>query len=78
LELTDEQTNGQVEDIIRTSGQSRLNQSVYLIGGGIKLKQKLEWRSMERMYIYIPPTTVFRRLTASVNETIIKPHVAAA
>jgi len=26
----------------------------------------------------VPPTKVFRRLTASVNETIVKPRVAAA
>ena len=26
----------------------------------------------------LPPTKVFRRLTASVNETIVKPRVAAA
>ena len=27
---------------------------------------------------HVPPTKVFRRLTASVNETIVKPLVAAA
>ena len=27
---------------------------------------------------HLPPTKVFRRLTASVNKTIIKPRVAAA
>jgi len=27
---------------------------------------------------HVPPTKVFRRLTASVNETIVKPRVAAA
>jgi len=27
---------------------------------------------------HVPPTKVFRRLTASVNETIVKSHVAAA
>ena len=27
---------------------------------------------------HVPPTKVFRRLTASVNKTIVKPHVAAA
>jgi len=27
---------------------------------------------------YVPPTKVFRRLTASVNETIVKTRVAAA
>ena len=27
---------------------------------------------------HVPPTKVFQRLTASVNETIVKPRVAAA
>ena len=27
---------------------------------------------------HVPPTKVFRRLTGSVNETIVKPPVAAA
>ena len=27
---------------------------------------------------HVPPTKVFRRLTASLNETIVKPRVAAA
>jgi len=27
---------------------------------------------------HIPPTKVFRRLTCSVNKTIVKPRVAAA
>jgi len=27
---------------------------------------------------YVPPTKVFRRLTASVDETIVKPRLAAA
>ena len=27
---------------------------------------------------HVPPTKVFRRLTASVNKTIVKPRVAAA
>jgi len=27
---------------------------------------------------HVPPTKVFRRLTASVSETIVKPRVAAA
>ena len=27
---------------------------------------------------HVPPTKVFRRLTASVNETIVKPRIAAA
>jgi len=27
---------------------------------------------------HVPPTKVFRRLTASVNETIVKPRLAAA
>jgi len=27
---------------------------------------------------HVPPTKVFRRLTASVNETILKPRLAAA
>ena len=28
--------------------------------------------------MHVPPTKVFRRLTASVNKTIVKPLVAAA
>jgi len=27
---------------------------------------------------HVPPTKVFRRLTGSVNKTIVKPRVAAA
>ena len=28
--------------------------------------------------VHVPLTKVFRRLTTSVNETIVKPHIAAA
>jgi len=41
------------------------------------MHHRVEGHSVERMYD-VPPTKVFRQLTASVNETIVKPRVAAA
>jgi len=41
-----------------------------------KRRQIDNWKSTQ--WIACTPTKVFRRLTASVNETIVKPRVAAA
>jgi len=43
----------------------------------VQLPIELEGHSVERMY-GLPPTKVFRLLTASVNKTIVKLRVAAA